>query len=165
MSDGHKEVYRGLRNDAERRDYMAQFVIDPQEFRGRCFNRVTTHNSTKDLDTGEWLTEAQLGGPMGLNDAAAAKKLVDSKELRDRPHEFECFKDDPEMKQYYFVKKKHTKETGCTDEATVESETAMSKSEYEEVAAVMRTSMDGPPPRRGSANKKAKAEETPEQKD
>lgn len=104
MSPRQKEDWKSLENDVQRRDWMASFVTDPVDFKGKAINKSTAINSKIDKSADQWLTEAQIAGPMYLNDVAAAKLLVDSTELRERPHEYQGY--------YHHTNNEHNKSNG-----------------------------------------------------
>ena len=88
MTTDQKTQWTALENDHQRRDWMACFVIDPTDFKGKVVTTTTATNSKLDEAEDGWLTLEQLGGPLHLNDSKAAQILVDSKTLSDRPHEY-----------------------------------------------------------------------------
>lgn len=156
-SDKQAEQYRLLQNDAERRDFVAQFVMDPVEFKAVGRNKVTVSNETLDESQGQWLMECQIASSKFLNDDALAKTLCASGELPSRPHEFECFRKQ-DLKQYFFKRSLIKTLTGVKDEATVEIDSSLTKAEYAEVADGMRDSM-------GKSITKKKTQKKPKEAD
>ena len=68
MKQEKQAEYRALSSDAERRDWIAQYVMDPDGFRCTGTNYHKAINSSLGMKDGEWVTEAQLAGPKHLND-------------------------------------------------------------------------------------------------
>ena len=82
------QKYRQLDSDAARRDTLAKYVLDPMKFKTTGGNRTEVHNSTADKAKGQWLTVAEIGGPMHLNNMQYAAVLAESGDLgTPRPHE------------------------------------------------------------------------------
>ena len=84
LSVQQKQEYKLLQSDEERRDYVAKFVLDPQEFKGKGTNSIKTVNTRTDDSTSEWLMESELAEPKFLNNVALASKLCKSGELASR---------------------------------------------------------------------------------
>ena len=164
MSGDQKETYRRLACDKERRDFMVQFVLDPQEFKGSAKNICSTINQKADRERGQWLMESQLAGPKFMHDKNLAKLLCESGELESRPNEYKCFRD-MKIPQYYFTEAMLEKLTGSKEEASVEVTASVTKDEYEEVKDAMLDSKGLPAQKKKAcAAKKNNLKETPEQK-
>ena len=71
----HKEKYSMLKDDTQRRNYMAQFVMDPQDFKAKGKTTTSVIDKNQDKTVGEWLFETQIGGPMVLNNPELAAAI------------------------------------------------------------------------------------------
>eukprot|EP00959_Pyramimonas_sp_CCMP1952_P362764 7596740-Pyramimonas_sp.AAC.1 len=80
--------YMKLKADADRRDWLAKFVVDPSTGGSTASSGTTVTKRDTEKEVDEWLTEKQLGGPQWLNDPYAAKILCESGDLEDRPHRY-----------------------------------------------------------------------------
>ena len=134
QEDGKFAMYKALKTDAERRDWLASFIIDSSC--GSCEATASTTVSKSNVEQGEgqWVTESQLAGPLFLNDAQHATVTV--KRLISRPHE------DPELaaddvKQYWYVKETVQVGTSVNDAVTARTTAELSAEDYEVVRDVM----------------------------
>ena len=157
MSEGKKAEYKLLKNDDERRNFLAAYALDPQDFRGSCQTSLAATNSSTDKSIGQWVTQKQLGGPLFLNDEIAAATLIESGELPEQEHE------SPSLaklgyKQYWWTHGQKIKNTGTEDKTEITGSGSMTKDEFDSAATYMRQGMDEMQPK-----KKPKAMPKPEE--
>lgn len=130
MSAEAKDMYSKLSTDADRRMWLAQYVVDPKQVTARGFNRTTAFDKASSDSKAEWLTETQIAKE--LNDPDTAKLLVSSGDLQERPHEFPSLAKQG-MKQYLFSRTSVMRSTGFMDEGGVEGHTELKDTEFSEV--------------------------------
>jgi TPP-dependent trihydroxycyclohexane-1,2-dione (THcHDO) dehydratase len=107
MSPQVKSGYANM-SPAERREWLAQYVLDPETGVNHGFSETKSVNSRKNRETTEWLTEAELGGPKWLNAPHHASILVKSGSLPSRLHEIQALADE-KVYQYEYSKQ----QVGC----------------------------------------------------
>jgi hypothetical protein len=132
MGDEAKAGYKQLKTDEERRSWLAQYVIDPHTAVSKGFNSTVAFVSAKQSCKSGWVTEAQLGGPLYLNDTAAAKIMVESGELQSRPHESQALAAEG-AKQYYYSAAVDVSEAGIKEHAGVSTSAELNANEFQEV--------------------------------
>ena len=120
MSPSVRGDYTKLKTDADRRSWLAQYVMDPKTATSTGFNRTTAVNSSMKVGNGQWLHESEIGGPRFLNDSKAAAVLCGSGELDARDSEFESLAKQG-WKQFFFPWEMIQKCTGWKQEAGVEA--------------------------------------------
>ena len=89
MSAAARQAYKEV-SPADRREWLAQYIVDPQLGTSVGFTQTEATNSRLSTAKEAWITEAEMGGPLWLNDTQAAKILCESGELPSRPHERPC---------------------------------------------------------------------------
>ena len=97
--------YRALQTDAERRQFLIDYILDPES----CCKRIGTNSTSRSTNRREtskveWLTEEQLAGPKYLNSAAHAKIAI--KSMRERPHKTNAGLRAAGVKEYEYFKEK-----------------------------------------------------------
>jgi hypothetical protein len=156
--------YKALSSDAERRDVIAQFLLDPEEFLCKAKNSVEVVNTNNDEAVGEWLYETQVAGPMYLNDADLAREICGG---LDKTPGMSRESDNPEArklgkKQFYWVRQQDKHITGVSEKAKVEKETSISPDQFQEVANSMRVALKVAPKKVSTKVKVEKPVEAPE---
>ena len=86
-----KQAYAALGNDAAKRAWLAQYVIDPKQATCVGVNEVEAYVDSSSQTRIKWLTEKQLAGPQYLNSKEDAAELCASVELDDRLHKVVFF--------------------------------------------------------------------------
>ena len=128
--------YRALQSDVERRQFLADYLLDPSSCTLTGTNSCT--RSTKRLTRGTtvWLTVSQLAGAQYLNSKTDAEIAI--KSLRSRPHKDNQSMREAGIKEYeYTHEAKHT-DKAILDEAKVEAVTTnLSEDQYATVRAHM----------------------------
>lgn len=164
LSPAAKEMYREqAATDRDRRDWIAQYVLDPETTTKVGYNRTEAFKSNKNVADELWLTEEQLGSAQFLNSTAQAKVLCESGDLTSREHE------NPSLaalgiKQYMYVDKKVRREDGTTEIAGVSATTSeLTTENYNEVREHIAGSF-GKPAQKRKAPPRPKEEESPEVK-
>ena len=89
MTPQARAAYKEV-STADRRDWLAQYLVDPEQGTSVGFTTTAAVNSRMAQSTEAWITQAEMGGPQWLNDTSQAKVLCDSGELQSRPHERPC---------------------------------------------------------------------------
>ena len=140
MTPEVKDEYARLKSDSERRQWLAQYVMDPETATRKGFNSTVATNETMKEGTGQWLHLSELGGPLHLNNMKLAQDLVDSGTLQEQPSEHEALAE-PGRKQYDFSKELVRPRVGTTEQAGVKLETELKADEYKEVRQLMSTSL------------------------
>ena len=130
--------YELLKSDIDRRNFLASYLIDPENASASCTNTTEKVTSNIDEKKGVWVTEDEYGGPMWLNNPAHAKIAV--KGCQDRPHENPLLAA-VGVKQYKVFKKTEVTSTGTIDKAKVKLDAAMTAEQYAETAQHMRASL------------------------
>ena len=159
MSKDVKAEYLKLSTDVERRQWLAQYVIDPtcaSNLKG--FNRTTAVNSKMFEGTGQWLHQSEIGGPLRLNNETMAKLLCESGKLQERDSEFERFRAKG-LKQYYFSKEILKVTTGFKEEAGVEATVELKEDEFAEVKEHIGNNMGKGVVKKKAAQKEPESEE------
>ena len=161
LSDENKETYKNnAKTDKERCEWIAQFVIDPSVARLEGWNRDETYKHDKNKSEEHWLTEAQLGSPVWLNDPAHAATMI--KSLLSRPHEDLGLAADG-VKQYQYFKKKGVVEHGSKQTRGTSATAEMSDKDYAHVTDQLSKPREGTSAKR-KPSKPAKEPETDENK-
>jgi hypothetical protein len=127
-----KDDYSKLKSDADRRGWLAQYIIDPQTASCSGFNKTTAFNKTSSDTEACWLHQSQIAGPNYLNDPAAAAILCASGELADRASEFASLAAKG-WKQFYFSMAMVRTSTGSKDENGVQADSDLQGGEFTEV--------------------------------
>ena len=104
MQPSVKASYQAM-NTSERRDWIAQYLVDPEAGVSVGFNTTTCFNKTKNINDSERLAFDELAGPKHLNSEKVAQLMVDSGEMPVRPHEVQYLADN-KVVQYYHSKTK-----------------------------------------------------------
>ena len=86
MTDEVKVGYQQLGTDAERRSWLAQYVMDPQVAACAGFNKTAAFVSESKKGISSWMAEKQIAAAMHSDDDA--KLLCESGDLKSRPHEY-----------------------------------------------------------------------------
>ena len=121
-----------MKTDEERGSWLAQYVLDPQTATCLGFNSTIAFHTAKKKGKSGWVTEAQLAGPLYLNDKAAAKTLCESGDLESRPHEYASLASEGH-KQYYYTAEEDVAEAGFSEKAGVKAEAELNAPEFQEV--------------------------------
>jgi hypothetical protein len=132
MAPSVKEDYGKLSSDSDRRNWLAQHVLDPKTATCTGFSKTTAFNKTSNDLLAQWLHESQIAGPTYLNDATAAKLVCDSGELQERVSEFAALAAKG-YKQFYFSIAMVKNSTGRNEESGVQAATELKDGEYSEV--------------------------------
>ena len=133
LSEPDRIKYSQLTTHESRREWIAQFVGDPNLGKKQGYNTFEALDSRKSIEDEEFLTEEQIASSAWLNSAANAKVLCESGELPSRPSRFKCLADQG-VKEYRFTREKMEKMTGWTQKAGVDNRSDMTKEEYQAVA-------------------------------
>lgn len=86
MSVAAKSEYAKQKTDTEKRQWMAEFVLDPSFAATEGFNKSTAFDVSSEADNTRWLTEVQLAAPDALGCAEYARIAIQAGELESRPH-------------------------------------------------------------------------------
>lgn len=156
MSAAVKDEYARLSTDAERRQWLCQYVVDPEVATKTGYNSTEAVNDVIKEGTEQWLHLSEIGGPLHLNDMAAAQAIVSSGVLQERPSEWEILAGQG-MKQYWFSKELVRRSTGTKERAGVRVQSELKDSEYKEVQQHIATSMG-----KSSARKRPATPKEPE---
>ena len=161
LSDEIKETYKNhATTDKERCEWIAQFVIDPSVARLEGWNKDETYKHDKNKSEEHWLTEAQLGSPVWLNDPAHAATMI--KSLLSRPHEDAGLAAD-DIKQYQYFQKQSVVEHGSKQTRGTSATAEMSEKDYAHVTDQLGKPRESTAAKR-KPSKPAKEPETDENK-
>ena len=64
--------YAQIKTDGERRQWLAQYVIDPQTATCEGINNTVAYDEQDNTSANKWVHLSELGGPNFLNDIKAA---------------------------------------------------------------------------------------------
>ena len=106
-------------SDAERRAWLAHYVLDPASAVHKGYNRVEVHESEQKKVQGQWLHEAQIAGPNYLNCKELTKLILP--ELTPRLSQFKALAEKG-LQQYYFSMEMMESTIGKAQTAGVYSE-------------------------------------------
>ena len=70
LQDGPKKAYKGLKTDAERRDWLAYYCMDPAGAVTKGFNRQLNYDEQISDEATVRITKSQMAGPAYLNAAS-----------------------------------------------------------------------------------------------
>lgn len=110
-----------LKTDGEKREFLAQFCLDPSKYKGVAINETSVFLKNSEDTNGVWITEGEMGGPSYLNDKKLAEAIVKGKDLPERPHELPSLAK-LDVKQYYFTKKYFRSSVGDSETSTVKKD-------------------------------------------
>ena len=130
LNDEAKVGYQQLGTDAEKRGWIAQYVMDPQVAVCNGFNKTTAFVSESRKGTSSWKTEKQIAAVLKSDDDA--KLLCESGDLKDRPHEFASLAAKG-LKQYYYTADEHLAEAGTIKESGVQAKAELTPMQFQEV--------------------------------
>jgi len=130
LADEARSGYKQLQSDAERRDWLAQYILDPEIAACRGFNSTSSFTAQSKKGSSKWLTEAQISTL--LSDPSSAAILCESGDLESRPHEYPSLAAKG-VKQYYYTADEDIAEAGVKDEAGVAAEADMTPKQFAEV--------------------------------
>ena len=130
MTPAVREQYAGLKSDQDKRQWLAQYVIDPSSAKCSGRNVHSAYAQKEQVDDESWMYEAQIAAT--LKDAAMAKILCESGELQERPAEHESLAKKG-YKQFWFVASRHVGRSGTRQEASITAEAELKPDEYTEV--------------------------------
>ena len=137
MTDFEKKKHKTENRDSQAQ-WLANFIIDPKDWRGSCYNSTTVNESEEEKKTKVWITQSQMGGPNYLNDAAAAKALCDSGTLASRAHEYEALaKLGKEHDQHEFDTSMTLSSQGWVESAGIRRDGDLNADEYAQVRDAM----------------------------
>ena len=139
-----------------RREWLAQYVLDPKTGSSIGFSSTTAHNSQSSEGLTEWLTEDQLASSQWLNSESHAHTLCQSGELRERPHERPCLAK-AGVKQYEYSRQQLLASTGWCKKSGVKTTSELKPEESNEVASHIESNFGS------SATKKRKITPKPTQ--
>ena len=119
--------FKRLKTDQQRREWLAEYFLDPES--GGCVgkNITTRTNEGCEGETEVWVTEEELAGPMHMNSARLAGIAI--KSMDSRPRENEALRAAGVL-QYKRVTKKTTNKRKLTESAGVEQQCALSAEDY-----------------------------------
>ena len=166
MSGAAKKQYSAcVRTDQDRRQWLAQFVIDPRFATAEGFNVTEAFHINEDIDEERWATEEKLAGPTFYNCAKHAAVMTKSGELEERPHRNQALAD-AGVKEYKYtgdivVRKK----TGSHERNGVSLKTELNDQEYKDVVAKVGDGVQKGGVKRKLVEKKPRVEESQESKD
>ena len=162
LSPTLKSEYKALATDDQRREWLAQYVIDPLAATTKGFNKTTAYSSQESASRLVWITEEQLGGPKYLADKAHAAIVSKAGDLPKRPHELASLAAEG-IHQYGFTESWLVKNAGWRDEVGTTAKADVAAGAYEEVKSHITTSFGSAPKRKMEA--KPKVAETEESKE
>ena len=136
MQESPKKAYKACKNDAERREWLAFYCMDPVGAINEGFNGQVNYDEQVDDKGEQWLTESQLAGPNYLNDKDHASICIKAKYFDEQPHEAKALADEG-IKQYLFSWTIFRRKTGQRKEAGVSSKRELSADEYKQVQEQM----------------------------
>ena len=150
LSLENKAAYKDTATtDQSRRDWVAQFVLDPAMAKTTGFNRCVAFKKENHKDKEVWITKCQMEGPEYCNNAEHAKLLIEEGGMPSRPHEEPCLAKAGVM-QYLWVKKSVQRSHGATEEAGTVAEAAVNAEDYKEVANQIKAGVGKPVKRKAS---------------
>ena len=158
MSEQVKSDYKKLNTDEERRQWIAQFVLDPTISTTEGFNGTLAYKQEGTIDEDVWLTEEQLGSASYLNSVSQASQIVKVGELESRPHELACLAQ-AGIKQYKYTTSVVRRENGLREEAGTSAKAELNDNEYEEVTKEMKQGFGKPVKRRQPKQKEPESDE------
>ena len=163
MVDSVRDKYNQFKTDQQKREWLAQYVLDPKIAKCTASNETAaTDEKLAEEDEG-WLYESQIA--IKLNDKEMAKILCESGELQDRPADHEAL-NKAGYKQYWFVSKHFLNRTGTKQTNAVRAEVELSTDEYNEVKEHMASSTGKPVKRKlAKADKDKEDKEAPAKKE
>ena len=142
MAPRVKNEYMKLGSDAARREWLAQYVLDPSLAKCSGFNRVTAFSTSSPDAMGQWLHESQIASSAYLNDPAAAKLLCASGDLREqRPSEWPAEAAEG-VTQDSFTTTVTTTSAGTKEENGVDAETELKEQELHTVRMHIQSNID-----------------------
>ena len=137
LSPENKSSYKTLDSDYARRDWIAQWVMDPVRYgNNKGFNKTVLSKTEQSKSKGRWMHESEIAGPDGLNNPAMAKVLCASGDLGSRVSEYPALAKEGHH-QYWYAKEMILKNTGTTQQAGVETSCELTPDEYKKVTANM----------------------------
>ena len=143
MAPSARAENANLNADEERRQWIGQFVLDPEYCQTEGFNKNTAFITDECRQEVVWLTQAQLESAAWLNSSAHAEALVESGELEERPHEYEVLARQ-NVKQFKFSHSLLSKITGHKQEAGTEAKAELTSKQYVEVTEDLSKSLGKP---------------------
>ena len=165
LSPEAKQAYSVLSSDKARREWLLQYMLDPESVTCKGYNVTEAVNSKMLKEKGLWLHLSELGGPKYLNDHQLAKAITEAGELPSRPSEYKSLADQG-YEQFWYTKDVLEKATGTRERAGVRADTEMSAEHYTQISDHIRDSLGkptkkAPPPKAAvalTAEQKAKKE-------
>ena len=142
MSASVKSEYKALSGDEERRNWIAQYVLDPHTTVASGFNKTTAYIGNETLKEYRWLHESEIASEQFLNSKEMAAMLTKSGELESRPSEFPSLAAEG-YKQYWFNVSRVRASHGWTQEAGTSLKSDLKEEEYKEVNAKILSESSG----------------------
>lgn len=159
-----KEKYGQLKTDESRREWLAQFIIDPDFATLSGWNSCVLFNDSAEIEEASWITEEQLGGPDHLNSAKHARLVITAGELQERDHEVSSLAA-AGVKQYRWTQKMERRMQGKREEMGTTAHAELTAGEYINIHGDMQKQAVGSPNvQKRKAAPKPKPEETEHQK-
>ena len=148
--------FKALQTDMSRREWLCEYMLDPEA--GGCVGKNFTQRVTtrQDEDKEVWVTEATLGGPLYMNDKAAAKIAITA--MQSRPHENPALAKADILQYHYTFSEKSTKRA-LIDGVGTEQTVGLSAEDYANVTQHM-SEADNP----GKTNPASSSGQAPRQK-
>ena len=87
LQDGPKKAYKGLKTDAERRDWLAYYCMDPAGAVTKGFNRQLNYDEQISDEATVRITKTQMAGPSYLNDASHVEICCNAGYFEEHPPE------------------------------------------------------------------------------
>ena len=122
LSVDQKISYSRCKNDKERHQWVAEYMLDPQKVKCEGATSVSRTSTTTDREVTIWITEDELAGPTYLNSKDNAALAITS--LVNRPHEIAALAA-AGVKQYQWTVKTHESGKSIAEGATVSASSEM----------------------------------------
>ena len=122
--------YKNLEGNEAKHEWLADYIIDPAQGGAIGRNWTERTNSRVQQEEDEWLTLAQIGGPLHLNDMKHAELAV--QDCESRPHR------KPKLAaagvlEYHWTEDKTVRTKGLTSGVSVATSSEMTAEQYSDV--------------------------------